>query len=110
MNKQMKLQLESVVNAIVNEDTAGAKEAFHEYLRAKTQEILLGEASEEDCADEDMEDDKKVDKDLEKDFKDMKKTKKDQEKDDMDDKDDKDDKKSDKKMPAFLKKGDKKDD
>lgn len=54
MNKQMKLQLESVVNAIVNEDTEAAKEAFHEYLRAKTQSILLGEKSDEEC--EDMDD------------------------------------------------------
>lgn len=90
MNKQMKLQLEAVVNAIVNEDTAGAKEAFHEYLRAKTQTILLGEA---ECDEEDMEDDKEVDEDLDKADKDVKKAKKDQEKDDKDDK-----------KPAFLKK------
>lgn len=89
MNKQMKLQLEAVVNAIVNEDTEGAKEAFHDYLRAKTQDILLGEKSDEDC--EDMDDDKKSDK-----------------KDDKED-DKKSDKKDDKKAPPFMKK-DKKDD
>lgn len=87
MNKQMKLQLESVVTSIVEGDTAAAKSSFHEYLRAKTQEILLGE--KEDC-DDDMDDDKSDDKD-----------------DKSDKKEDKDDKK-----PAFLKKkkGDDKDD
>lgn len=91
MNKQMQLQLESVIDAIVNEDTEAAKEAFHEYLRAKTQEILLGEKSDEDC--EDMDDDKE-DK------------KSDDKEDDKEDKksDDKEDKKSDKKAPPFVKK------
>lgn len=55
MTKQMKQYLETVVTSIVNEDTAAAKEAFHEYLRLKTQAIL---GEKEDC-DEECEDDKK---------------------------------------------------
>ena len=46
MNKEMKQYLETVVTSIVNEDTAAAKGAFHEYLRMKTQDIL-GEKKEE---------------------------------------------------------------
>lgn len=45
MTKEMKQYLETVVTSIVNEDTAGAKEAFHEYLRLKTQ-VVLGEKEE----------------------------------------------------------------
>lgn len=84
MNKQMKQHLETVVNSIVNEDAEAATAAFHEYLRMKTQTILLGEGDDEEC-DED-------------------------EKDDKDDKksDDKDDKKS-KKANPFAKKDDDKD-
>lgn len=58
MNKQMKQHLEAVIDAIVEGNTVGAKESFHDYLRAKTQVILLGEAD-----DEDKEDDKKSEKD-----------------------------------------------
>lgn len=84
MNKQQKLQLEAVVNAVVNEDLDAAKEAFHEYLRSKTQDLLLGE--KEECDDEDMddEDDKDVDEDLDKADKAVKKAKKDQKKDEDD--------------------------
>lgn len=86
MNKQMKQHLEAVIDAIVEGNTVGAKESFHDYLRAKTQVILLGEADDEDKSDD--KEDKKEDKK-------------------SDDKEDKDDKK-----PAFLKKekGDKKSD
>ena len=64
MNKQMKQYLESVVDAIVESDSAAAKEAFHQYLRLKTQSILLGEAveSEEDDSEEDKKDDDTKDK------------------------------------------------
>lgn len=91
MNKQMREQLEAVVHGIVESDTEGAKKSFHEYLRMKTQEILLGEkADEEEDEDEDKDmdkNDKKVDKDLEKVGKDVKKAKKDQKKDEKEDKD-----------------------
>lgn len=87
MNKQMKLHLETVVNSIVNEDADTAKAAFHEYLRMKTQSILLGESDEEECDEED----KEVDKDLEKVEKDVKKAKKDQKKDEKADKDEEED-------------------
>ncbi|PPD55707.1 MAG: hypothetical protein CTY12_00175 [Methylotenera sp.] len=53
MNQEMKKQLETVINATVSEDTQAAKDAFHAYITAKTQQILLGEA--EDC-DKDMDD------------------------------------------------------
>jgi hypothetical protein len=81
MNKQMKQHLEAVVGALVEQDSAAAKAAFHDYLRLKSQSILLGEADDEE---KDEKDDKKEDKD--------------------DKSDDKDDKK-----PAFLKKDDKDD-
>lgn len=80
MNKQMKQHLEAVIDAIVEGNTVGAKESFHDYLRAKTQVILLGEADDEDKKEDDK-DDKKDDKKS----------------------DDKDDKK-----PAFLEKAEKK--
>ena len=47
MTKEMKQYLETVVTSIVNEDAAAAKEAFHEYLRLKTQEVL-GEKADKD--------------------------------------------------------------
>lgn len=58
MNKQMKQHLEAVVEAIIFDDAAAAKDAFHNYLSLKTQSILVGEA----CEDEECEDDKKSDK------------------------------------------------
>ncbi len=48
MNKEMKQHLENVVVSIVNEDTQAAKEAFHEYLRMKTQEVLGEKEEKED--------------------------------------------------------------
>lgn len=77
MNQEMKKQLETVINATVSEDTQAAKDAFHAYITAKTQQILLGEA--DDCDKDDMDED-------------------DSDEDDSDE--DSDDKK-----PAFLKKG-----
>lgn len=79
MNKQMKQHLETVVNSIVNEDTDAAKAAFHDYLRMKTQAILMGEA--EECDEEEDKKDDKEDKD-ESDDKDEKKSKKDEEESD----------------------------
>lgn len=55
MNKQMKQHLEAVVTALVEQDNAAATTAFHEYLRVKSQAILVGEAAEEDDEDEDKE-------------------------------------------------------
>jgi hypothetical protein len=60
MNKQMKQHLEAVVAALVEQDSTGAKAAFHDYLRLKSQSILLGEAAEEE--DDDKKDDKKCEK------------------------------------------------
>lgn len=82
MNKAMKKDLETVVNAIVNEDTATGTEAFHNYIRAKSQTILLGEKADED-EDEDE----------------------DESSEDESDEDDSDDSDEDDKKPAFLKKG-----
>jgi hypothetical protein len=71
MNKQMKQHLEAVVAALVEQDSAGAKAAFHDYLRLKSQSILLGEAAEEegddkckdcDCDPCECDDDKKDEK------------------------------------------------
>jgi hypothetical protein len=45
MNKQMRKNLEAVINSVVTEDTATATTAFHDYLRAKTQ-FILQEASQ----------------------------------------------------------------
>jgi hypothetical protein len=98
MNAKLKAQLEVVVESIVNSDTDAAKVAFNEYLRLKSQGILLGESMDDEECEEDKKDDKKVDKDLKDVEKDVKKAKKDQDKDDKDgEKADKDDKKSDKK-------------
>ena len=55
MNQEMKKQLETVINATVSEDTQAAKDAFHAYITAKTQQILLGEA--DDCDKDDMDED-----------------------------------------------------
>lgn len=46
MTKEMKQYLETVVTSIVNEDTDGAKAAFHDYLKLKTQSILEGKDEE----------------------------------------------------------------
>jgi hypothetical protein len=62
MKKETKKQLEAVINSIVNEDSEGATTSFHDYLRAKTQTILLGE-KEEECDEEDMDDDDDKDDD-----------------------------------------------
>jgi hypothetical protein len=87
MNKQMKQHLEAVVDAIVESDSAAAKEAFHQYLRLKTQSILLGESveSEETCDEEDCTDDEK-DEDDKKSKKPKKSKKADDESGDEDDK------------------------
>lgn len=74
MNKQMKQHLEAVVAALVEQDSAGAKAAFHDYLRLKSQSVLLGEAADdkddEKCEKCDCDpcecDDKKEDKKAEK--------------------------------------------
>ena len=94
MNKQMKQHLETVVNSIVNEDTEAATAAFHEYLRMKTQTILLGESDDEECDDEDKEKDEEKDEDKDEDEKKDKKAnpfakkddKKDEDKDEEDEK------------------------
>ena len=60
MNKQMKQHLEAVVEAIIFDDAAAAKDAFHNYLSLKTQSILVGEACEDEeceCHDENDEPD-----------------------------------------------------
>lgn len=89
MNKQMKQHLETVVNSIVNEDTEAATAAFHEYLRMKTQSILLGEGEDEECDEDEMED--KEDKDEKDEDKDDKK-KEDKKSDDKEEKDEEDEK------------------
>lgn len=100
MNKKMKQLLESVIDSIVEGDSIAAKESFHDYLRAKTQSILLGEAEDEkECAkchkmececeddkEEKAEDEKAVDKSLDKVEDDVKKAKKVQDKDEKDSK------------------------
>lgn len=47
MKDPIKKDLEMVVNSLVNEDTEGATKAFHNYLRAKTQSILMNEHVEQ---------------------------------------------------------------
>lgn len=94
MNKQMKQHLETVVNSIVNEDTEAATAAFHEYLRMKTQTILLGEGDDEECdedekdedKDEDEKDEDKEDKKSKKENPFAKKDEKDEDKDEEDEK------------------------
>lgn len=82
MNKQMKQHLEAVVEAIIFDDAAAAKDAFHNYLSLKTQSILVGEA----CEDEECEDDKSDDKEDKSDDKeDKKEDKKSDKKDDKKD-------------------------
>lgn len=66
MNKQMKQHLEAVISALVEQDTTAAKAAFHDYLRLKSQALLLGESvesEEENEKDEDKKDDDKKDDD-----------------------------------------------
>lgn len=48
MNKAMKKNLEAVVNSLVNEDTKGATKAFHDYLQAKSQTMLMNESPYDD--------------------------------------------------------------
>lgn len=83
MNKQMKQHLEAVIDATVENNTEALKAAFSEYVRAKSQAILLGEEADDEDKKDDKEDkeDKKVDADLKKVEDDVKKTKKDQKKD-----------------------------
>jgi hypothetical protein len=94
MNKQLKQHLEAVVTAIINEDAAAAKDAFHSYLSIKTQHILVGEAEcdDEECPMNDDESDEKKDED---DKSDDKKEDKGEKADKADKKDKKDDKKDD---------------
>lgn len=49
----MRKNLEAVVDAIINEDSAKAQSAFHDYLRAKTQQVLSEAEDKEDDASED---------------------------------------------------------
>lgn len=44
MTNDLKKLLESVIDAIVEGDSVAAQASFHDYLRAKTQAILLGES------------------------------------------------------------------
>ena len=98
MNKQMKQHLTTVVTSIVNEDTAAAKQAFHEYLSLKTQQILGEESKDDEEVDADLDkaekdeeevekDTKKLEKDEKEEKKDIKKAKKDQKKDVKDEED-----------------------
>lgn len=111
MNAKQKQHLEAVVESIVNADTVAAKAAFHEYLRLKSQSILLGEAKM-DCEDEEEMDceDEEEEKDSKGKFKAKSKAKaKKDEKDCEDDEECEEDKKEEKKsaktgkMPEFLK-------
>lgn len=87
MTKNMKQHLETVVNSIVNEDAEAATAAFHEYLRLKTQSILLGESDDNDEDDEDEAKEGESDEE-EKEEKEEKKSKK-SKKSDEDDEEDK---------------------
>lgn len=72
MNKQLKQHLENVVTAIIEQDTTAGQAAFHEYLRLKSKQILMGESTEEEdddnsdddsaASDDDEGDEKKEDK------------------------------------------------
>jgi hypothetical protein len=53
MNKEMRKNLETVVDSIISEDTEKATAAFHSYLRAKTQEVLAEAAEYEEDSSED---------------------------------------------------------
>lgn len=90
MTKQMKKHLEAVVEAIIFDDAAAAKDAFHNYLSLKTQSILVGESAEGDESEDESE-------------------KKDEKKSDEEDSEKKDDKKSDDKKDG-EKSDEKKDD
>jgi len=57
MKAELRKELEKIINATVNDKPKQANEAFHNYIKAKTKEIL-GEAK---CTD-DMEDKPKKDK------------------------------------------------
>lgn len=48
MNKQMKQHLEAVIDATVENNTETLKAAFSEYVRAKSQAILLGEEADDE--------------------------------------------------------------
>lgn len=91
MNKQMKQHLEAVVEAIIFDDAAAAKDAFHNYLSLKTKSIMVGESAEDESEDEDKKDKKKSDESEDEDKKEDKKS------DDKKDKKKSDDKKEDKK-------------
>lgn len=54
----MRKKLETVINSIISEDTKSATNAFHDYLRVKTQSVLTesGEYEEEICCDDDEDD------------------------------------------------------
>ena len=80
MNKQMKQHLEAVVESIIFDDAAAAKDAFHQYLSMKTQSILVGESKDEadDECDDECTDDKSEDKSEDKKSKKDKKDKKDE--------------------------------
>ena len=90
MNKQRKQLLGAVVGAMVEQDTAAAKAAFHDYLRLKSQAVLLGESDDKDDEDADKDEDDKDDEDADKDdadkdeSKDAKKSKKAKKSDDCD--------------------------
>ena len=61
MNKKLKEHLLNLVEATINKDDAGAKAAFHEYARLKSQ-FILGEANEADDDKDDKKSDDKEDK------------------------------------------------
>ena len=58
MKAELRKELEKVINATVNENPKQANEAFHNYIKAKTKEIL-GEAKCTDDMDEKPKKDKK---------------------------------------------------
>lgn len=66
MNKQLKQHLENVVTAIIEQDTTAGQAAFHEYLRLKSKQILMGESVEEEDEDDDKHDDTEGDEDEDK--------------------------------------------
>lgn len=55
MREELRQELEKVVHATINEQPSVAEEAFHNYIKAKTRDIL-GEACSEEM--EEMEDKK----------------------------------------------------
>lgn len=60
MKPDTKKQLGTVIDSIINEDTDTVSFAFHEYIRAKTQDIL-GEAKDEDDDSDESDDDSEED-------------------------------------------------